>query len=490
MKRAIEIAFTLLPPLYFLVVILAQSFSLLDGRLYTATSLALALFFLYGTRSGPKNERKREAGANNYILFILLLWFLTPFIRRYGDFNSEWSELNIYGLAPILASAVSAPLISRRRSDFQKFGKYFSLIFLGIAYGYTIGLIKVGLAPATYALLNWLTPILFGAYLASHYKHYPAFRFIVYRAFIIGLMVTGAYGIYQFFVLPEWDAFWISNVQMTSVGSPFPMSMRVFSTMNSPMVYAPFAAMCMIYLLPRANWLAFGIIAVTLISLALTLVRAAWFGAAVSFLIYFTLLARQQPRKSLRAVFLGFVLSSGLLAFASLIPASERLADRFLTLSALSSDTSFNERLKLYADSAANALGNITGDGLGAVGLAQFLSSDTENAVVSFDSGLLQFPMMLGWPGTILYLVGLFGLLHFALLSLKIGQDPFRFAYISVILSTILQMIFANRLVGPTGFLFYVFIGLTVSAVLYRTNGKSFVHHIACNNDTLCQRQP
>ena len=126
---------------------------------------------------------------------------------------------------------------------------------------------------------------------------------------VTGRSMFGGYGIYQFFFLAPWDAFWMRVVQMDSIGRPAPFEVRIFGTLNSPGPYADMLAASLLVALGasgRLPWLA-GMPAV--VALLLSLVRAAWVGYAAGL---FLLLARMDMSKRAKLI---AVLDSGPGAF-------------------------------------------------------------------------------------------------------------------------------------------------------------------------------
>ena len=107
-----------------------------------------------------------------------------------------------------------------------------------IFYGTVPGLAYLPLFHVMRALLNWAVPVIFGLFVVEHRHYYSEFRETIERSFLYGVLLLGAYGIYQFFVLPEWDRTWMLNVQLNTFGLADSMKTRVFSTMNGPAVYS------------------------------------------------------------------------------------------------------------------------------------------------------------------------------------------------------------------------------------------------------------
>lgn len=69
---------------------------------------------------------------------------------------------------------------------------------------------------------------------------------------VLGLPV-GVYGLIQFFVLPVWDSRWMTASMLTSIGSPEPMQVRVFSTLESPGPAAAYLGLAIVLSIARAT---------------------------------------------------------------------------------------------------------------------------------------------------------------------------------------------------------------------------------------------
>src|SRR6185312_16939805 len=114
-----------------------------------------------------------ERSPVTYSSFSLWLWFVTPFVRRVFDFRHGWNPTNPVLLAPPLVAALSFLTLWRHARELR--GRYFVpfLLILGaLAYGYSVGAIVAGFIPATYALLTWIAPIMFGVHLALSWRQY------------------------------------------------------------------------------------------------------------------------------------------------------------------------------------------------------------------------------------------------------------------------------------------------------------------------------
>jgi hypothetical protein len=329
------------------------------------------------------------------------------------------------------------------------------LAFLGLLYAFLVGVVASGPLAAVYDLANWAYPLLIGFHIMANERDYPRYRDTIVNTFIYGMLVMGAYGLVQFFVMPAWDAMWMQGAQMDSQGDPVALGVRVFSTMNSsgPFAFAMMGAMVFVMAAQhRVRWIAavFGFFA-----FALSLVRSTWGGWAVAMLIQ---LARSNNRVRVRIVASALVLAGLCVPLFAIGPVADRMQTRLDTLVNLKSDQSYEARDQFYADFAKTAFTDVTGEGLGATGASTKLSSGNGalGKYGSFDSGVMNVPFVLGWPGTLLYLSGILWLLVRALrASLKLRKDRYVTACLSLALSVFAMLVFTNSLVGTGGLLFF-----------------------------------
>ena len=266
----------------------------------------------------------------------------------------------------------------------------------------------------------------------------------------------GVYGLVQFFYVPAWDGYWMTQALLqdglNSIGTPEPFEVRVFSTLNAP---GPFAVVVMAGLL-----LVFGGggaarlpgAAAGFVGFALSAVRSAWGGWVVGFLV----VASSLPLR-LRTRLLGTLLLLGIVAvpLLSLGPVGELFSERLGTVTDLSSDTSFNARLALYADLSSFTADNPLGQGLGSTGVATGLSNKT--SLQDLDSGVIAVIYTFGLLGTLYFAGGaifLFGrVLATGLRSRSLGDA----VYVGISVAGLSQLAFGNAWTGVSGMVLWFF---------------------------------
>ena len=304
----------------------------------------------------------------------------------------------------------------------------------------------------------------------THWRLIGASLPLIVGAFGVGLVVTGAYGLYQFFAVPPWDAYWMEqallNDGLNSIGSPKPYEVRVFSTMNAP---GPFAVTLMAGLLllfggRLSRW--WPALALGLVAFALTLVRSSWGGFALGL----GMLVLRLPWR-LRVRYTGLLTLLVLLGlpFLSTGPLGQVLGERFGTLSDIQSDTSFNDRLGLYAESGAFLATRPLGAGLGATGVGADLSRG--QALQDLDSGLIALAYSFGLLGTLYFAAGAFYVLGVCAYRGFVSPSRFERACAGVTVATGSQLIFGNSWTGVAGMGLWFFAACGLAALIYRERG-------------------
>jgi hypothetical protein len=402
-----------------------------------------------------------------YLGFAWWLWFLTPEVRRLVDYQQGWNPVNPIMLAPYLVTGLASfallhHLPKLQLSRFVPFG----LVFLGLFYAYGVGAYRSGTLNATYDLLNWVVPVLFAFYLAVHWHAYPDHRRVIQRTFVWGVLVMGLYGLVQYFNPPAWDRYWMENAPMASIGYPEPFEVRVFSTSNSPGTFAYVMMAGLLLTLSGGGLLRWPAAVVGYASFLLSLLRAAWGGWITGLLFMVAQRGRFRLRLTATVLVMGLI-SWPLLNFG---PIAETVDERLQTVTELEEDASFNARLEFYAEFAPTAFFNPVGGGLGSTGFATKLGAagGEVSGFANFDSGLMNIPFVLGWPGALLYVAGLVWLLSYALRGGRSGSDPFAAASRGIVVAMLTQLVFVNALVGlSSGMVFWSFLGSSLAARSY-----------------------
>jgi len=398
-----------------------------------------------------------------YVGFTWWLWFLTPLVRRLVDYRSGWVNPNLILLAPYLVTFVSIITLWKYLPRAHRIGALpFVLVFIGILYGFLIGLVNSSAPIAIRSLLDWLVPVLFGFHLFMNWREYPAYRQNMQVVFLWGVLIMGIYGVFQYVTAPEWERFWLIESEMyTSSGNPEPFGMRVWSTMHS---IGPFSCAMMtglILLFSSRSPLLVPAVGVGYLSFLLTLGRTMWGCWLAALLLLFGSL---KSAFQIRLIFTLLLLSVLVIPLVSVEPFAGAIGNRLSTFSTLESDNSANARAGIYADHLNKALTSFIGNGIGNTFI---LDKDGQLVELVVDSGILDSLFTLGWIGTIPYFGGVLLLLTNMLQSSEARRDPFMSATRSISLSLMLSLVIGSTMLEVSGMFFWGFIGITMAARNY-----------------------
>ena len=457
--------------LFFCCSIIIANHGVKPGYVYVIFSFIVALLLLVNSQRG-----RQVSYTWAYLMFIMSLWFFTPAIRRLGDLAYGWSELNIYALAPILTTSISILFLNSDLLKHPKLLKMTLAMVFGLSYSYTIGVLNNGLLPATFSLMMWLTPLIIFLFVVSNARYYEELKKALILSTMIGTLAFSIYGIYQYYFLPSWDVYWILNAPITSVGKPFPQEFRVFSLSNSPMVFAPILAMLTLLIYAVKPRMTFIVIGLSLFTLFLTFVRAAWFGFTLSLILYFLWLYRHNVIVAGKMALGAFLLSLTLLLLLTDTELGILISQRFESVFALGEDTSYQARQQFYVETLSYALFNILGDGLGAVGLSQKLAGGS-SAETTFDNGVLELLITLGWIGSIFYIIPMVYFVSRAISVFRQSNDALLVSMSTIVISVFFQMIFSNRFIGPLGFFYFLILGYLIAGEIYERRYKKLLKY-------------
>jgi hypothetical protein len=398
-----------------------------------------------------------------YIGFSWWLWFLTPFVRRLVDWEVGWLDPNPVLLAPFLVSFLSIlTLLIQLPKAIRGNGLPFVLSTIAVLYGTFIGLMNFQLQTVIIAMLNWLTPIVFGYHLFSNWRRFPELKQITERVFLWGTVVMGSYGIIQFLFAPVWDQFWLQNLITSlgifSFGTPNPLGIRVFSTMHSPQPFACILVACVLLLFAIRSPLKILASGVGYLSLLLTLARTAWLSWFIGLIVFIPSL---KPRLQMRLIVTLMVMSIVVLPLTTIEPFSTVISSRFQTFFAGQQDGSFVDRSLGYSNLLNDALVEVEGRGVG------YVIRDAN--IGGNDSGILTLLLNLGWFGAIPYVAGLALLIFSIMQGREASIDPFVGASRAIVLATVSQISLNTVMLTPFGMILWGFIGLALAARVYYT---------------------
>lgn len=362
----------------------------------TSLTVALAMcfpaFFLAARRSPWLME------------YLILVVAANRGVRRFVDYQQGFFDpYSPISLTPIVVSGFAALLVfqlyqrkSHRLGRTSRKVIRWYLIAIGLAFA--VGLVRNRLG-AVYELGGYLAPLgMMG--MAMMFSDQPkVIRRWTLSAALIGVGVAG-YGLWQFYTIPPWDAFWVRAVGFEGyLGTLEPTKMTLFATLPERGPAAMFFAGTLIILLlgPRLlgplRWPA-----------AALVLAAMLFTYSRTTVIHVTLACAAFPVVS-RGKGLGIIVVIGLVfvlggdRLLGFLPNQEFVADRYATLGAIQDDGSFQGRIKLLGIALGHAATEPLGLGLGSHGLAGRVGGGGGEGD---STGFLVALRTFGWHGFIL----------------------------------------------------------------------------------------
>ncbi|MFW9263212.1 glucose-6-phosphate isomerase [Nostoc sp. KVJ20] len=399
-----------------------------------------------------------------YISFTWWIWFLTPLATRLVDYRVGWDASRQMLIAPYLVVFVTIATFLRHLPRASRQGGLpFVLAFIGVFYGFLVGLIYNPPIPVARGLLDWLSPIIFAFHLFTNWRDYPSYRQNIQRTFLWCVLILGAYGVYQFVVAPEWDRYWLIESKLfTSSGNPVPFGMRVWSTLHS---VGPFGAVMqagLLLLFTSSGNLIFPASAVGYLSFLLTQARTNWGGWLFGVIM---IMGSVKTRIQMRLIGIIVVMAICVVPLTTIEPIAGVVATRLETLSSLEDDGSFQDRSGSYDKNLGLALSNGLGNGLGNIWKVNEKTGQIE--VVVIDSGILDMFFTLGWFGAIFYMGGLI----FLIISVsKYGEgrfDSFISAARAIGISSATQLVIGSGMLSVAGMILWGFLAMAMAGHKY-----------------------
>ncbi|HLO88205.1 MAG TPA: O-antigen ligase domain-containing protein [Nostocaceae cyanobacterium] len=399
-----------------------------------------------------------------YIGFTWWIWFLTPLLARLVDYRVGWDPTRQILIAPYLVVFVTlATFLKHLPYAIRQGGSPFILSFIGVLYGFLIGLIYNQPVPVFRGFLDWVSPIIFGFHLFTNWRDYPIYRQHIQRTFILCVLLTGAYGIYQFVVAPEWDRLWLIESKMfSSSGDPEPFGMRVWSTMHSVGPFGTVMQAGLLLLLTSTGPLIFPASAVGYLSFLLSQARTNWGGWVLGVIM---IMGSVKARIQMRLITIILIMAMCVIPLVTIEPISKVVSTRLETFSNLDKDTSFRDRSQSYDKNLSIALSNVLGNGLGNIWKVNEKTGQIE--VVVIDSGILDMFFTLGWVGALPYISGLI-LMIFAVSKYSEARfDSFVSVARAIGISSCTQLIISSGMLSVAGMVLWGFFAMAMAAHKY-----------------------
>jgi hypothetical protein len=388
------------------------------------------------------------------------MWFIAPFVRRFADFRSGFTDPSPILMAPYLVGTIAiVTFIKYLPESLQKGGLSFALPIAAIMYGFILGLIQGSPVSVIRELFDWLVPILMGFHLFVNWKDFPIYYQNIQRTFVWGVLVTGLYGIFQYVVGPEWDVQWLVNTGMTAANGYASkelgaFAIRVFSTMQSAEPFSAFMAAGLLLLLTTKGPLYIPATLAGYLSFLLSMARSGWLGW-VGGLITLVGFVKEKYQIRLIATLLGLMII--VIPVVTMEPFATDITERVATLGSVDEDASAAGRKEAFKDSLIPALSQVVGVGIG--------GGARDNTTIAIFYAL-------GWPGTLLYVIGLSQVISGVFKRSPDSTSPTMSSIRAVMMTALIRLPVNASLFGVSGALLWEFAGMGLAAQKYYSAQK------------------
>jgi len=396
---------------------------------------------------------------STYIAYTWWIWLFSPEIRRLVDFQTHFHTISPVMLSPLLVTTFALMAVARRpRILIRRSMVPFALIVLVTLLAFVVGALTAGFLAAAYDWGGWLEPLAFGVFLIMDTRNVLANRQALLGAIIVGLVIIGGYGIYQFFHLPPWDAAWLTNSNLHSEGVALAEQVRVFGTLNDSGSFAFVLTASLAFMLVAKGQLRVLGGALGFPSLLLSSERQAWgaWAIAAAFVIW-----RIGGKTRLRLGLAAIVIVGIAVPILTVGPVATQLSARFSSVSNVKSDNSAHERIALYQGFLVTAVTQPIGNGFGGLGVAAKLVGGQN---VDFDSGLLEIPFTFGWVGGLVFAWSVYRIAMSILTKYLKSKDPITIAASGLFFGMMAALLFGQVFAGPAGMIVWTAVGLALTA--------------------------
>ena len=140
----------------------------------------------------------------------------------------------------------------------------------------------------------------------------------------------------------------------------------------------------------------------------------------------------------------------------------EGITSRIVSIASGETDSSVRSRVMVARAAYTLVLDYAEGAGLGATGSA--VTARRSGGIRNFENGLLEVFFLFGWPGGLLFFLGVAGIVVQGIRLADAQFDPFANAARSGALALLASLLISEIFTGAPGTLFWVLIGFGVSA--------------------------
>ncbi len=417
---------------------------------YPAATLAVGVW-LY-TRSRP-----------DYVAFTCWIWFLTAFVRRLADFKGGYQEPSIILLAPYLVTAIcGVDLFTRSRELMKPRSVPFVCALAAILYGTLVGLTKFSPRQMGPVVLNWLVPVFFAFFIVASYREYEEIRRSLQSTFALATLVMGAYGVYQFFVLPGWDKLWLSNVKTSTFGAPEPLQLRGFSTMNAPVIFALTMMGTLLVSLVWKSKFRLLVVVCGFVGLIFSFNRSGWIGLVAGTIFILVKLNSRDRMRVLGGLLLALVVAWLVIGFPDV---RQPVIDKLQSMTDPKDDISFHARVDGYMNAFSTLSQEPYGEGVASPDI-EHGTIFNDDQIGPHDSMVLELIYSLGWCGAFVYLIGL-AIMIGRTVAHRATKQPFEDAMKGILVALFAQCLLNDIVYGEVGWIMWTAGAVQLAAIAH-----------------------
>jgi hypothetical protein len=339
----------------------------------------------------------------DYLFFVVAL---NRGIRRIVDYNNDFfNPTSVISLTPIIVGGLAVLVVlNGLNSNVGQYGRStLSVIYrYGAATGFAfvVGFINVR-AAAVFALGDYIAPIGLLGFGALYADRPDIFRRWCNSVALSGVIVAG-YGIWQFYTIPPWDAFWVRAVNFEGyLGILEPTKMTLFSTMSERGPAAAYLCSCLIIVTLRPGTLGifrFPAVALILFAMLLTYSRTVIIQFGLAVVLYPILNKGSGKYVTFFILAIALVFGESLL---SMLPGQGKALERVSTIGNIGNDSSFLGRMVQLRAGINAASSEPLGLGLGSHGLGGRVTAGGAMGVMD-STGYVEALRTYGWVGFLL----------------------------------------------------------------------------------------
>jgi hypothetical protein len=400
-------------------------------------------------------------GAGRHLEAAVVLFAVTPFLRRVVDYATGYDERGLMLSGPLLFLLVPVvldlpQLLLHRRNALRGVLAPYVLMLLCLAYGMAIsGFAGSFLGPAVKAL-KAVAVLLYGVWCMARLERGDDLLSGAVRSFLTITPVIAIYSVAQYLDPSAADMYWMIQSKMEVIGRPEPRGVRVFGTMNSPASLGTFL-LCglLICSFMRRSWRTVVLCLPIVLALMLTMYRTSWIGliVGVGYCLFFA-----TTRISAMRVATVVAVSATVVMVAT--PFRETLLQRVQTLqSAPTEDGSGSARIDQLVTTYGDVEDNLVGSGFSPP-LHGIMASVEQAADGILVSSVRTMGLIVGNVYIVLVVwAGAQGLIRIS----RYAPVPYIVAG-AITASLIFQLPLSDLASGEVGFLYWVFIALAVGS--------------------------